>query len=173
MSELFFHPKVVHIPMALAVLMPLIVVGLLVAWWRQWLPARVWLLAVGLQAVLVLSGVIAMRTGEHDEERVEKLVPEQAIEAHEEAAEVFVWTSAGVFALMLATAVLSHGRAGLPLAAVSAVGTVAVLALGVRTGQEGGELVYQHGAAQAYLTGGAAGAAPVPVSGGDHNQDDD
>jgi hypothetical protein len=36
MDALFLHPKVVHIRMALGVLMPLIVGGLLLAWWRDW-----------------------------------------------------------------------------------------------------------------------------------------
>lgn len=177
MSEIFFHPKVVHIPMALGVLMPLIAGGLLLAWWRQWLPARAWFLAVGLQAALVLSGFAAMRSGEHDEERVEKVVDERYIEEHEEAAEAFVWTGAGVFALMLAAAVFSERRAGLPLAAAAAVGTLGVFGLGYRTGQEGGALVYQHGAAQVYASPDGASAAPGvaggPERGRDHDKDSD
>lgn len=172
MNELFFHPKVVHLPIALGVLMPLIAGGLLLAWWRQWLPARAWLMAVGLQAALVLSGFIAMRTGEEDEERVEKVVDERFIKAHEEAAEAFVWTGAGVLALMLAAGVLSTKKAGLPLAGVGAVGTLAVLGLGFRVGHEGGELVYEHGAAQAYVTA-PAGAPRTPGNAGDRDADDD
>ena len=52
MDALLFHPKVVHIPMALGVLMPIIAGGLLLAWWRNWLPRRSWFLAIGLQAIL-------------------------------------------------------------------------------------------------------------------------
>ena len=36
MENLLFHPKVVHIPIALAGLMPLVAGGVLVAWWREW-----------------------------------------------------------------------------------------------------------------------------------------
>lgn len=81
--------------MALGVLMPLIAGGLVFAWWRNWLPWRAWLVAVGLQIVLVASGVVALRSGEVEEERVERVVSESLIEAHEEAAEVFVWGSGG------------------------------------------------------------------------------
>ncbi len=157
MDALLFHPKVVHVPMALGVLMPLIAGGLLLAWWRAWLPRRAWLLAVGLQAILVGSGVLALRTGEVEEERVEGVVADRYIESHEEAAEAFVWASGGVLGLMLLAGALGSGRFGLPVATVATLGTLLVLGLGYRTGEAGGSLVYRHGAAQAY--GGAARAA--------------
>jgi hypothetical protein len=49
------------------------------------------------------------------------------------------------------------------------MGTVFVLVLGVLTGQAGGHLVYQHGAAQVYVNGAA------PAAGGDREAmtDDD
>lgn len=159
MQALFFHPKLVHIPMALGVLMPLIAGGVLLAWWRGWLPRRAWLLAVGLQAILLASGALAMRSGEAEEDRVERVVPERLIEEHEEAAEVFVWASGGVLALMLLAAALGSRKAGLPTAAAATLGTLLVLGLGYRTGQAGGSLVYQHGAAQAYVAGATATTA--------------
>jgi hypothetical protein len=167
MDTLLFHPKVVHIPMALAVLMPLIAGGLVLAWWRGWLPWRGWLVAVGLQAVLLVSGLVALRTGEAEEERVERIVSESLIEAHEEAAEVFVWGSGAVLALMLAAAAFGQKRSGLPIAAVATLGTLVVLGLGYRTGQAGGSLVYEHGAAQAYGEPGAGDARTAPARRGD------
>jgi uncharacterized membrane protein len=95
MEQLLFHPKVVHLPMALAVLMPLIAGGGLFAIWRGWLDRRAWAGVVLFQAVLVGAGALAMNTGEREEHRVEKVVAEAQIEAHEEAAEVFVWGRAG------------------------------------------------------------------------------
>lgn len=151
METFLFHPKLVHVPMALGVLMPLVAAGLALAWWRGWLPARAWLVAIALQLVLVGSGVLALRTGEADEERVEKVVPERLIEAHEEAAEAFVGASAVVLAGMLLALALASRRAGPPTALAATLGTVAVLALGYRTGQAGGALVYEHGAAQAFV----------------------
>lgn len=162
MNSLLFHPKVVHIPIALAVLMPLVTGGLLLAWWRRWLPARSWVVAVALQAILVGSGLLALRSGEPEEERVEQVVAERYIEAHEEAAEAFVWASGGVLVVMALGLLLSTRRAG-PIAATAATaGTLLVLGLGYRTGQAGGDLVYRHGAAQVYASGASPGTPAAP-----------
>jgi len=150
MDTLLFHPKLVHIPMALGVLMPLVTGGLLLAWWRNWLPRRGWFLAVALQAILVGSGLLALRSGEAEEERVERVVAERYIEAHEEAAEAFVGASGAVLAMMLLAAALGARRSALPVASAAALATWLVLGLGWRTGQAGGGLVYEQGAARAY-----------------------
>lgn len=155
METLLFHPAVVHVPIALGLLMPLLAAGLALAWWRKWLSPRAWWIAVGLQALLVVAGVVALRSGEADEDRVEQVVPERLIEAHEEAATVFVWGAGGVLVAMIAAAALAHRRAALPVAALATLGTLGVLGLGYRTGKAGGDLVYVHGAASAY-----AGSAP-------------
>jgi hypothetical protein len=154
LDALLFHPKVVHIPMALGVLMPAVAGGLLLAWWRGWLPRRGWALAVLLQAVLVGSGVVALRTGEAAEDGAERVVAESYIQQHEDAAELFVWASGGVLAVMLLALALGPSRAGLPLGTAATLGTLLVLGLGYRTGQAGGSLVYEHGAARAYLQAG-------------------
>jgi uncharacterized membrane protein len=174
MDALIFHPKVVHIPIALSVLMPLIAAGLLAAWWRKWLPARVWIVVIALQAALVGSGVVALQTGETEEERVEAIVSEQFIEAHEEAAEAFVWVSGGVLGIMLLALALSRSRAGLAVAVTATLGTLVVLGLGYRTGEAGGTLVYRHGAAQAYVSSGlpSPGAHPGDIELIDDHDDD-
>lgn len=174
MDSLLFHPKVVHIPIALSVLMPLVAGGVLLAWWQDWLSARSWVLAVSLQAVLLGSAAVALQTGEAEEERVEQVVSEQAIEAHEEAAEVFVWGSGAVLGLMLLALLFSRSRAGLPLAATSVLGALLVLGLGYWTGQAGGELVYRHGAAKAYvgIGGQAPPSAALRAAHGDDEEDD-
>jgi hypothetical protein len=152
MESLLFHPKVVHLPIALSVLMPALTLGLALAWWRGWFPARTWVLAVVLQGLLVGSGLLALQSGEREEDRVENVVPEAAVESHEEAADVFVGAAAGVFLLMGLALAFARTKAGLGLAGVATLGTVIVLGTGYRVGQAGGELVYQHGAAAAYTT---------------------
>lgn len=147
------HPKLVHLPIALAILVPLLTSGLLLAWWRGWLPKRAWIVAVAAQALLVASAWLAMRTGEADEERVERVVPEQALEAHEEAAEAFLLGGALVLAIALAPLFLGR-RASMAAMATTVAGALAVLALGYRVGAAGGELVYRHGAAAAFTAGG-------------------
>ena len=173
MDTLFFHPKLVHVPMALGVLMPLVAVGLLAAWWRKWLPARGWVAAVALQAVLVGSGLLALSSGEAEEDRVEAVVAEHLIEEHEEAAEAFVSASGVVLGLMVLGLALARRRAGLPTAAAATVGTLVVLGLGYRTGQAGGALVYEHGAASAYTGKGAPHAALGEHEERDEDRDDD
>jgi uncharacterized membrane protein len=177
MEALLFHPKIVHLPIALGVLMPLVAAGSLVAWWRGWLPARSWVLAIALQAVLVGSGVLALRTGQAEEERVETIVSEQFIEAHEEAAEVFVWVSGGVLGIMLLALAMgrSRERAALAVATAATLGTLVVFGLGYRTGNAGGALVYRHGAAQAYVDGGmlSPGVQIGSIESTDDDDDDD
>jgi uncharacterized membrane protein len=159
MEALLFHPKLVHLPMALGLLMPLVAGALLIAWWRNWLPRRAWLLALGLQALLFASGLLALRSGEAEEERVESVVAESFIEAHEEAAELFVWGSGLTLVVMGGALLLRQRRPGLALATAATLGTLVVLGLGYRTGQAGGHLVYTHGAAQAYTASAPAVAA--------------
>lgn len=163
MDALLFHPKLVHLPMALGVLMPLLAGGILFAWWRKWLPARAWIMAVALQAVLLGSGVLALQSGEAEEDRVERIVAERVLEAHESAAQAFVWASGAVLGVMVLALALSSRRAGPAVAVAATAGTLVVLGLGVRTGQAGGALVYQHGAAQAYVGDGATSGAGAPV----------
>jgi uncharacterized membrane protein len=159
MESLFFHPKVVHLPIALAVLMPLVTGGALFAWWRGWFDRRTWAAVVLLQAVLVGSGAAAMKSGEREEDRVEEVVAERHIEEHEEAAEIFVWASAAVLLLMVAPLGLPDGRARQAVSLGAFLGTLLVFGLGYRAGEAGGRLVYQYGAAEAYPTvaGGSSG----------------
>jgi len=161
MDTLLFHPKLVHVPMALAVLMPLLAGGLALAWWRKWLPWRGWLVAVAVQLVLVGSSVLALRSGDAQADRVETVVPEAFIEQHEEAAEVFTWATGGVLALMLGASLLRSRKVALPLATLATAGTLAVTGLGYRVGEAGGKLVYQHGAASAYTS---TSTSPAPVA---------
>ncbi len=165
MDTMPLHPKLVHLPIALAILMPAVSGGLLLAWIRDLLPRRAWVVAVALQAVLVVASFAAMRTGEQDEETVEAVVAESAIESHEEAAEVFTWTAAGVLVLFAAGALLPAGMAR-AAASTATAATLVVLFLGYRVGQAGGSLVYEHGAAAAYANPSTAAAGEAAGEGG-------
>lgn len=171
MDQFLFHPKVVHLPIALAILMPLVTGGVALAWWRGWLDRRVWVIVLLLQAALAGSGLVAMNTGETEEERVEEIVPERYIESHEEAAESFVWASAIVLALMLLPLVFPQGRLRTAAVVGACLGTLLVFGLGYRTGEAGGRLVYEHGAAQTYA--GPAGVSPGDVIRSGESSDDD
>lgn len=159
--ELPLHPKLVHLPMALAVLLPLLASGVLLAVVRSWLPWRSWALVIAAQAALFLSGIFAMRSGEADEDRVERVVPEAAIEAHEHAAERFVWAAGLVLLLSVLPSVLRHPRASAIAGAATIVGTLVVSWTGYAVGKAGGELVYVHNAGAAFASAPAVPGAPA------------
>lgn len=148
------HAAVVHLPMALAVLLPLAAVLALVAIKRGAAPRPTWGVMVLMVTLLIGSGLVAKETGEDGEERVEQLVPESALEAHEEAADRFLVVGGVVLALSLFG--LRRDRLGGGARIAATLGTVAVLAAGWSVGHAGGELVYRHGGAAAYA-GPAAG----------------
>ena len=142
------HPAVVHLPLALAVLVPILGLACVWAIAKGLVPPGSWGAVVLLQVVLVGSAWVAVETGEADEERIEPVVAERPIEAHEQAGERFLLLSA-VTALLVASGLLPRGTG----AAGRLVGTLAafaVLAAGVQVGHSGGELVYRHGAASAW-----------------------
>ena len=168
------HPAVVHFPIVLAVLAPLLAA---VAFWAIQsgrLPGRSWLGVVILQVVLVGTAWLATETGEHEEDRVERVVAERHIEEHEESAERFLALAALV--LPLAAAGMLSGRIGAINRGLTVVlSLVALLAAGA-TGHSGGELVYRHGAAMAYAQPGTSEAgSPLAHSEhhGDRDEDDD
>ncbi len=142
------HPAVVHFPIVLVVILPIAaVVALLVI--RNGVGAgRAWSVPLALAAALSASAFIAVRTGEAEEERVEEVVPEAALHAHEEAAERFLALSlvlAGVAAVGLV-----GGSIGRSARLVATVGAFGLVFAGLQVGGSGGDLVYEHGAASAY-----------------------
>ncbi len=161
------HPALVHLPLGLALATPLLAAGVALAAWRGWLSRRAWVAAVALQALLVAGGAAAMFAGERDADRVEKVVGEAPVDAHQERAEAFVWTAGAVLAAAAAALVVPARFAG-PLSALSLAGMVAVAVLAYRTGKAGGDLVYRYGAARAF--GAPSGAAGPPPAPGEHEQ---
>jgi len=143
------HPAVVHLPIALSVLVPILALLTWAAIRRSWLPPRTWWAVVLLQAMLVGSSWLALETGENEEDRVEAVVAEQPINAHEEAAERFL-VLAGLALLVSGAGLLPAGRGATGRLATS-VATFIVLLSAIQVGHSGGELVYKHGAASAYL----------------------
>lgn len=162
MDPFFFHPRLVHVPLGLAVALPFLGLAVLLASRRNWLPLRTWGLVVLLQIVATTSGVVAMRAGENEEALVEEGVPEEALERHEEAAEQFVWMTAGSAALGAGGWLLQAAPVGPWLALASVAGTGVALGLGIRAGASGGDLVYRHGAAEVRRQSGSAGRQDSP-----------
>ena len=144
------HPAVVHLPIALALLAPIFALGALIAIRRGARPVVAWGLATALVAALAVSGWVAIQTGESQEDRVEAVVPSAAMHSHEESAEGFLAVSLVVLGVALAG--FLPRRVGGAARIVASLGTFVLVGMGWRVGHSGGELVYRHGAASAYVT---------------------
>lgn len=144
------HPAVVHLPIALTLLVPVFAVGTLIAIRRGARPLRAWGITTALLATLSLSAWVSLETGDDEEEKVEQVVPETALETHEEAAEAFLALSLVV--LGIAGVGLLNGRVGSAARFVAAAGTLALVVAGYNVGHSGGLLVYEYGAASAYTS---------------------
>ena len=161
MTSLPLHPAIVHLPLGLAFILPALAIGYAWTIWRGTARPRAWLAIVAMQAVLLGAGVVAMNTGEREEDRVERVVPGDALEQHEAYAEQFVWATG--FTLVLAGLVLLSRRPAMAHALIAATvgGTILVAGAALRVGHAGGRLVYVHNAGAAYSSAGpAATAAP-------------
>lgn len=154
------HPLVVHFPIVFSVLLPIATLLALRIIRKGTAPRKAWAMPVALAAALTLSAFAATQTGKREEERVERVVAESAIEGHEEAGERFLVLS-GVL-LVVAGAGFAPRAFGAAARLVTAVGALGLLAAGVQVGHSGGELVYRHGAASAYTRDGGGSASEAP-----------
>ena len=153
MASMPVHPAVVHIPIGLAVVTPVLAGLLLLGLWRGWANRRMWSIVVFVQAIVLVGALVALRTGRAEEERVEHVTSEAAVELHEEHAEAFTWL-AGLSAVVGLAVLLVRGRGAMLATAVAAtVASGAVVAGAWWVGHSGGALVYQQGAAAAYSRG--------------------
>jgi uncharacterized membrane protein len=169
------HPAVVHFPIVLMFLLPLAAIAAL--WRQRRSPGSrgAWVLTTVLAGALTASAWLAVETGEGDEEGVERVVPETALESHEEAANRFLLLSAGV--LVIAGAGLLRGRVGAAARVATAVGAVGLVVAGTLVGHSGGALVYQYGAAAAHTgavasTGGETGGSESARAESESSDDD-
>lgn len=164
------HPAVVHFPIVLMFLVPISALVAFRAISRGASPLKAWSVPLAFAAALSLSAWVSLQTGQGQEERVERVVSERRIGAHEEAAELFL-TFTGALAVVMAAGLLK-GRAGQVARVAGAVGSLAVITAGYQVGRSGGELVYTYGAASAY-TAGDVGGGPVGEQGSRRGVDDE
>lgn len=166
MTSIPLHPALVHLPLGLAFILPALALGFAWAVWKGRVRPFAWLAIVVLQGVLLGGGLLAMKTGEREEERVESIVPETAIEQHQSYAEQFLWATG----LTLATAGMvlvlrRRPEAVRALTAATVLGTFVVAGTALRVGHAGGQLVYARNAGAAYASGNnktaAAGEAAI------------
>ena len=166
-SSLPLHPVVVHFPVVFAVLAPIFAIGALIAIKRGSRPLIAW----GLTAVLVValsgSSWLALETGEDQEDIVENVVPDAALDTHEDAADRFF--SLSLVLLGVTAAGFLPGRAGTAARVVATAGALAMVVAGYQVGHTGGALVYQHNAGAAYATSSTGGNGEAATPKGDEN----
>ncbi len=163
MTSIPLHPALVHVPLGLALVLPALAIGFAWALWKGSLRPSYWLAIVLLQAVLLGAGLAALKTGQHEEERVESIVPKMALEAHEARAEQFLWVVGITLAIAAIVLVVRHPRAVQALTATTVLGSLLAAGAALRVGHAGGQLVYVHNAAAAY----ASNSKAIPQAGND------
>ena len=159
-----FHPVIVHFPIVVTALMPFLILIFAYMIKINKMTPRGWLIIIGLQLVVTITGYVALESGEIEEEAVARVVDKTFINQHEEAAEIFVGTS--VIVLVLSTAVFFlrtefQFYSKLAIALISIVSTY----LGYHAGKLGKDLIYTHGAASVYAgehRGESQGLLPTP-----------
>ena len=149
-SNIPLHAIAVHFPVSLSVLVPFVFLILLIGITKGYFLNKIWVAAVCLQVLLFLSVLGAAELGEHEEDRVEKVVEKKMIEEHAEWGERLEWAQ-GLILIFAGSALVFQGR--LRLKKVATVASfLGVIPAGL-AGHSGGELVYKHGAGRAYYEG--------------------
>jgi uncharacterized membrane protein len=163
------HPAVVHFPIVLATMLPLVALLGLLAVSRGTAPRKAWAYVTLASFLVFAAAFVAVRTGGNEEDVVEKVVSEDTIEEHEEAGER-LQLLAGIGFLVFAAG-LSGGGVGRIARPVALLASLAIAGQGYLTGKSGGEMVYEHGAASAYVD--STGAAVSPEGPGERRGADD
>jgi uncharacterized membrane protein len=180
MGNLPLHPLVVHVPLVLAMLVPVVVVAILIGDRRRRFGRASWWTAVAVSGLLVVGSLASLNTGSREEERVEAIVAESAIELHEERAETFTWIAGATFVLLFTVPLFRSPETRSWFGTAGLLASLVVAALAIRVGHSGGSLVYVHNAGAAYLIdAGSAGTLRTTEqpndarSPADHHGEDD
>ena len=143
------HPLIVHFPIALTFILPILILFFAYMIKNKKMSHLAWLVIIGLQVATTASGYIALETGENEEHVVERVLDKKYIQAHEESAEIFVGFTVLALVLSIGTYFLRNELqfvAHLVICVVTLISAYCVY----NAGSLGGELVYRHGAAEAY-----------------------
>lgn len=135
------HPAVVHIPIGLAVVMPLMSFIVAFGIRKGWFRVRTWTLILLLQLILVSSAFVAVETGEQQEDSTPLAVAQEKIDVHEDYGHWMLIAAAITFLLMFA-GLHPKRRVAEKLQWLSIAASLVVLFLAFQTGHSGGQLVY-------------------------------
>lgn len=143
------HPFMAHIPLVLALCLPIVIISSIVFIMKKKISPRFWWVPVIMQISIVVFSYIALETGEDQEDTVLQFVAKPFVQQHENAAEIF--SGLGVILLGLMAVVLFVGESlARNLRFLTAVLSFIPLAAGLYAGRLGGAIAYTHGGAEAY-----------------------
>ena len=173
MNTLPLHPAVVHVPLGLSLIMPVLLAGLVWAIVAGRLPPRAWLVGLLLQGVVLGAAALALWSGEQDEERVERSAVEAQVEAQTFGPGLHLrgrwnvrrrcrWPRPAEPATTL-----PHGGSR------NRGPSLAMLGLGIQAGHRGGLLVHGGSGLGAPVRGEPGGGEEQAVSRDARDQDDD
>lgn len=143
------HPAVVHIPIAIGLLIPFLALVIFIGIKKEFFTSKTWVLVVLLQMIVVVSSVVALRTGENEEHTVEKVINEEIIEKHEDLGKK-VPIASGVILIVTILGLIKNQKFATAAQIASLLGMLGTAVLVYQAGHSGGELVYKHNAASAY-----------------------
>ncbi len=139
MFTLLQHPALVHAPIGIALILPLLVLLLL------WKYRQAWSLLLPVALAFLLSAMIALRSGEEVEDQAEERgVSHQQIHQHEELAEAVPFLG-GALVLLVAAGIWAPVRFRQPLRILALLASLVVLGQLLRVGQTGGEITHGSG----------------------------
>ncbi|MGE0550542.1 MAG: DUF2231 domain-containing protein [Kofleriaceae bacterium] len=145
------HPKMVHIPIALCIVMPMVITMVWFGIQRGWFTSRTWLLCAALQGVLFVSALGALQSGKDDGAKVEGYASEDALETHRDRASWFVYVAGLNLMLSASVALLPIARNRQQLlGAIAIVASLGGTYAGYLVGDAGGRLVYVANASDAH-----------------------
>lgn len=147
------HSFLVHLPLGLAAISPFVCAVFFYLIQIKKFDPKIWAIPAAILTLIALSAFAAILSGEQSEEQVEKIVPSEVIEEHEDAAWFFLSISACGAALSFLPFLPTIGRRpGRALAAMTGtlLLSIGVLSAAVVTGHRGGEIIFTHNGAKAF-----------------------
>lgn len=150
MEPLPTHPIVVHLPIALAIVLPVLSSAIGYAVWKGNASGGAWAWVLAAHFVLFASAGAATLLGEADARRIQTRMDAAALDTHEGDGKRVLWAAAVAFGLALAGLVLQRRRQRNVAMAATFAAALACAALAIVAGHGGAVLVYRHGAAAAW-----------------------
>ncbi len=139
MFDLPFHPIVVHLPIAIGCLLPLLMIFNVITIQRfQW-PVKTWWMIVLLQVIFLITSIVAVQTGEYDEETGRAPLV-SGLSIHEEWGEK-VPIAATVMLILSFSPILIPSKST-RMMVICIFASFGVILLLIQTGHTGGKLIY-------------------------------